>query len=326
MIPAVHAPRAPTLVEYSGSEQPRPAHDVVLAACDMDVKIEAGLATIETRERFANHGNVATAAAYEFDLPVSAKIVGVSARVNGSSEVGVAVPTGYNTDAVADAEVLGADPVVVQLDSAGDARTTAPTLQPIGTNDELLVTTTWIVPATVRNGALRVGDARPRLRRPRCHVPRHRQACDRRPGGATVARIVRSPARRSAAAAPRPARWATSRRRDRRRARVRAPRAASIVDPAPRRCSATAGPASWSPSSRRPLKVDHGMLRAPRDAACTLIDEKCSRSMDMIGAAAIGKVVDAVAAALPTGTELDAIVYDRTATRVQHRRVWATCG
>src|SRR5262249_10474521 len=71
---------------------------------------------------------------------------------DGGNEVGLAVPAGFGTEAVSDADVLGADPVVVQL--VGDSHYRA-TLEPIAASHEVVLTTTWIVATTVRNGALR---------------------------------------------------------------------------------------------------------------------------------------------------------------------------
>src|SRR5690242_1461291 len=96
---------AATLVECRCTEAPQPAQDIVEAACDMDVKITAGVTAVETRQRFSNRGLVATAAAYEMDLPAGAKIVGVSLR-GESSETGLAVSATAGTELVTDPDVL----------------------------------------------------------------------------------------------------------------------------------------------------------------------------------------------------------------------------
>src|SRR5262249_32136679 len=150
LVPALT--QAATLVEYSGSEAPRPSQDVVEAACDMDVKITAGVASVETRQRFSNRGLVATAAAYEMDLPAGARGVGLALR-GDSNETGIAVSATSGTELVTDPEVLGADGAAVQL--VGDSHYRI-TLQPIEPGREVVLSTTYIVTTTVRNGALRV--------------------------------------------------------------------------------------------------------------------------------------------------------------------------
>ena len=69
---------APSLEEYGADAAPRPLHQLVPSACEVDVELRGAVASVELRQRIANPGPRALAASYEFELPRGAALIGAT--------------------------------------------------------------------------------------------------------------------------------------------------------------------------------------------------------------------------------------------------------
>ncbi len=299
------AARADTLFELTAHAPPRAASRVIETACEVEVEIRGGVATVELRQHLENTGTTAVAAAYEQAVPADGVMIGATLRDgSGPEAAALAVAHGFATAVVRDGDVIGVDPLVLEpVDSDDDYARYRATLQPIDVGHAVVLTTRWTTAVTIDGGALRITvpgrGANGQL--PACHGNVRAAAGP----GATIARVHVGNGVGSGAAAtfsledtaiaidaelafvrPEPLAW--TQRED--LGGGWAGELVTVVAP-PARTSA--------PVARRAMFVVDG-----------------SRSMAMIGPGAIGQIVDAVAAALPAGTQLDAIVYDRTAARV----------
>jgi len=268
-------------------------------ACDLDVELRGGIADVEVREHLSDPGDQPRALALELELPAGATIVGF-ARDRGDA---LAVPASAEATLVGDRGVLDVDPAFVTAlpdTAAGHARFRA-VLQPgaeRGAWDTTIVTR-WTAPVEIAGGALRLV------------LPGHRvvplAACrgvvHATPGpGATIDRIRVDDAETAGRAAtftlgaddvaitatmafarPEPLVWSTTE-----------PLPGGFVA---RAVTVVAPPGH--PAPRRALLV---------------IDS--SRSMDLIGGPAIARVVAAIGGALPAGSEVEAITFDRMPARV----------
>ena len=305
-VAAPGAARADALLELAAHGPPRPASQLTESACEVDVELRGGLATVELRQHLVNLGDAPVAAGYELAIGEGATLVGATLR-DGAGPAGVAIGvlTGFTTTVVHDGGVLGADPLLVQsIDRTAEGRPRfRATLQAIGAAHAVVLATRWAVPASIEGGALHLvvpGRAaegqlpacRGTIRAaggPGASVARVRVGRSAGTGGAATFTLGDEDVAIDAELAfhgTEPLVW--TQRED-----LGAGWASELV-------TVLAPPArALAPAARRAMFVIDG-----------------SRSMDMVGTATIGKVVDAAAAALPRGTELDAIVYDRTATRV----------
>ncbi len=305
-VAAPGAARADALLELAAHGAPRPASQLAESACEVDVEIRGGLATVELRQHLANLGDAPVAAGYELAIGEGATLVGATLRDGAGPEgVAIGVPAGFSTTVVHDGGVLGADPLLVQaidLTAEGRPRFRA-TLQAIGVGHAVVLTTRWAVPVTIEGGALHLAvpgraaegqltTCRGTIRAaggPGASVARVRVGRSAGTGGAATFTLGDEDVAIDAELAfhgTEPLVW--TQRED-----LGAGWASELV-------TVLAPPArALAPAARRAMFVIDG-----------------SRSMDMVGAAAIAKVVDAAAAALSPGTELDAVVYDRTAARV----------
>jgi hypothetical protein len=299
------AARADALFDVAGHGPPGPASTVVETACEVDVDIHGGLATVEMRQHLANSGGGAMGAAYELVVPIGATLVGATLRDGSAPEaIALGVATGFQTMVARDGDVVGSDPLLLEsIDSADDGRPRyRATLQPIDVARAVVLTTRWATAVTLDAGALRVTipgrDANGAL--PACH------GTVRAAGGpgATVAHL-----RAGKTVSTGSATFALD--------DADVPIAAELAFARPE-------PLVWT--QREDLGDGFAaelvtVLAPPAHASGTLARRALfvidgSRSMAMIGPAAVGKIVDAVAAAFAPGTQLDAILYDRTAARV----------
>ena len=303
---ALAGARADALLERPAHGSPRPVSQLVETACEVDVDVQGGLSTVELRQHLANVGGEPVAAGYELAIGDGATLVGATVRDGaGPAAHAIGVPAGFTTTVVHDGGALGADPLLVQaLDTTAEGRPRfRATLQAVGVAHAVVLTTRWAAPATVEGGALRVvipgrasegqlptcrGTVRA-VGGPGASVARVRIGSGAGTGEAVTFALGDDDVTIDAELAFRgPESLVWTQRED-----LGGGWASELV-------TVLAPPArALAPAARRAMFVIDG-----------------SRSMDMIGAAAVGKVVDAVAAALPPGTELDAIVYDRMATRV----------
>ena len=289
--------QATTFEEYASGVAARPAWQLYEAACDLEVELRGAVATVELRQRVVNPGPQAMAAIYEFDLPSGAVVTSFAVRVRGGVESALAVPTTFRTAEIDSPDVLGADPAMLR--KVGDLHEI--TIQPIEPDHELVLITKYTTLAVPRAGALRLvmpGRSAPKL-----------AACKGNfrttPGpGVTVKRIRVAGAEVGTRSA--------------------APFVVDTKDVAIDVDVEVTGkePVLWSQT--QPLadgwNASLVTVLAPRVKATGarrvvfVIDG--SRSMELVGRHQVGKVVKALGSALPAGAEVEAIVYDRTATRV----------
>jgi hypothetical protein len=295
-----------SLDEYGGGAAPHPAHQLVSAACDVDVELRGAVATVELREHIANPGPVALAARYEFDLPRGAALIGAAIQQGGAVQPALAVPAQFSTTLVDASGALGADPVVVQAVPGGGEPRYRAVIQPLAPGRELSLILRYATTGELRGGAL--------------HLVL--------PGRPTDAGFA--PCRGAVRATPGPG----ARVKDLRIAGTDAgakPTAAFTVAAAPVAIDlelALTGtdPIVWTQTeglgggwSATLVTVIAPLVRAPAipsDARRALFVLDASRSMELVGRSRVAQVVHAVASALPLGTVVDAILYDRTAARV----------
>ncbi|HWO25163.1 MAG TPA: VWA domain-containing protein [Kofleriaceae bacterium] len=287
--------------EYGAGIPQRPAEQLREASCEIDVELRGAVAVVEQRQRIANPSAAPLAASLEQELPAGAQVTGLSLREGGAAAATAALPVDAESPSL-----RGAAPGVDGVDPAFGARLPGGgfhvILQPITPGRDVLVTTRYVAPALPRAGGLRLvlpgraseGGAAP------C-----KGTVRATPGpGATVRKIRVGSAEAAGAAAPlalgdkdvaihvelaiasaQPLAWVQTQ-----------PLAdgwsASLV-------TVLGPPQVKSASSRRVVFVIDG-----------------SRSMDLVGRHHVTKLVSRIGAALPAGSEVEAILYDRSAARV----------
>ena len=288
--------------EYGAGTSQRPADQLQELACELDLELRGAVWIAELRQRIGNPGVTPLAASLEHELPAGAQVLGLSIRERGAAAATAALPV----DA-ASPSIRGGTPGVDGFDPALGVRLPGGgyqvILQPIAPGRDVLVTTRYVAPAEPRGGGLRL------VLPGRDGVP-GAAACKgtvrATPGpGATVRRIrvggVEAAGGRPAAialgagdlavhvelaiAGDRPLAWVQTQ-----------PLAdgwsASLV-------TVLGPPQVKSASNRRVVFVIDG-----------------SRSMDLVGRHNVVKLVSRIGAALPAGSEIEAILYDRGAARV----------
>jgi hypothetical protein len=287
--------------EYGAGISQRPAEQLREAACELDVELRGAVAVVELRQRIANPGASDLAASLEHELPAGAQVIGLAVREGGAKAAAAALPVDATSPSI-----RGATPGIEGVDPAFGARLPGGgyhvILQPIAAGRDVLVTTRYVAPALPRAGGLR-------LVLPGRAGVTGAAACKgtvrATPGpGAAVRKIRVGDAEAAGAAAPlalgaqdvaihvelaiagaQPIAWVQTQ-----------PLAdgwsASLV-------TVLGPPQVKSASSRRVVFVIDG-----------------SRSMDLVGRHHVTKLVSRVGAALPAGSEVEAVIYDRQAARV----------
>jgi hypothetical protein len=269
------------------------AEDIVETACEIDIQLHGTVAEVQQTEHFANGGAKRLAAAVDLALPDGARIISASQRREaGPALPALPVPATAETKPVEDAGVLGADPVSVT--QAGASYQIV--VQPIDPGRQVAVSVRWTAIAEVRSGAIRLvlpGRADPKL------APCHGNVRAAAGPGARVTRVH----------AP-----------DKDQVRI----ADADVTVSADLAFAGKQPVLW----RQAEDLGDGwtaqaltVIAPPAKATATLprrvllvIDT--SRSMQLVGSHVIKKLLAALETALPAGTELEAIAYDRTAARL----------
>jgi Mg-chelatase subunit ChlD len=293
----------PALDEYGAGAAPGPFQQLVQTGCEVDVELRGAAATVELRQRIVNPGPGALAASYEFELPQGAALIGAAIELDGAPEPAIAVPAQFSTTAVDSAGVLGPDPLIVVAVPTGGAPRYRAVIQPIGPGHEIALTTRYATVAELFGGGLHlVLPGRPS----EAGFAACRGAVRATPGpGARVAGI------RITGTAPSPRQTAAF--------TLGVAPAAIDVDLA----LASAAPIVWTQTenlgvgwSATLVTVVAPPARARTGDSRALFVIDGSRSMELVGAQRVVQVMRAAAAALPSGTEVDAIVYDRTAARV----------
>ncbi|MCW5805484.1 MAG: VWA domain-containing protein [Deltaproteobacteria bacterium] len=286
------------LEEYSPHIEPRPSSQLYEAACDADITVAGAVATVEMRQRIVNPGPEAMAASYEFTLPAGAVITGAAVKADAA----LAVPAKAPAVHAGNADVLGADPLVVRA-VPGQADRYQAILQPLEPGHDAALAIRYALIAEPRAGALRmvfpahVTDGKMTVCRANLRAT---------PGpGATITNVrvggintgkggaaafvmdgkdVVVDLDLDAGGAKEPLVWTQTQ---------------PLADGWSASLVTVIGPRVKAAGARRVVFLVDG-----------------SRSMELVGRANVGKVVKALGAALPSGAEVEAILFDRTATRV----------
>ena len=262
-------------------------------SCEIDVQFRGAVVEGELRQHLANTAAVPIAALGELALPANARLVGFAVQHDhGVFEQALVVPSRMTTEHVTSDQVLGADPALVTALPDDRFRIL---LQPLEPESELTVITRWTTLADIHGGALHVvlpgGE--------HCRGTVHASAGP----GASIARILvdNQPVSNHATA----------------------PLVLGATDTdlaAELRFKSTrplvwtqTEPAGDGTSAQAITIVAPSPKLAPRRVVF-VVDG--SRSMELVGAHVVKRVVATIAKSLPAGTELDAIVFDRTPTRV----------
>lgn len=283
--------------EYAQGDSPRPLDQLTESACDIDLSLRGAIAEVEMRQRLANPGPALLAATSILELPPGAQLVEVAAQPDRKkTERSIVVDSAITSDLVESEAVLGPDPLLATALAPLDGHPRFRLIvQPIEPEHDTTITARWLVAGELRDGEIRVTlPAHPGLP---CRVFVHAT-----PGpGAKVARIRFDGV---------DAGGTTYELRDR------------DLTVAVELAFARRHPVVWTQTeslgngyTARALTVaTPGVRLVGARRAILVIDG--SRSMELVGRHDVKKVVRAIAGALPQGSELDAIFYDRTAARV----------
>jgi hypothetical protein len=287
--------------EYSVADQLRPATQLVESGCDMAVELRGAIAEVTVQQKLTNPGPTALAAMTELELPAGAQLIGVTAqRGRGKAASAISVPSSVSTLRVDASSTITADPVLVTALPSRDTRARfRVVVQPLEAEQELTVGTRWTAVAELREGAIKLVLPGRRGDLP-CHGIVHvatgpGASIDRIRVGATDAG-TRSTATfdhgktdtvLSAVLAFRkqvPVVWTQSQ---------------SLGDGWSAQAITVVTPVVRSVSARRALLMVDG-----------------SRSMELVGRHNVKRLVREIGSALPSGAEIEAIVFDRTPRRV----------
>lgn len=287
--------------EYSEALPLRPATQLVESACDINVELHGAIAEVTVQQRLANPGPAALGATMELDLPGGAQLVGVTAqRGRAKPESAVAVDSTLATETLKPGAALGADPVLVTALQPRDGRERYRVIvQPLDAEQEITIGTRWTAIAELRDGSIKL--VLPGRRSDAiCHGLVHAAAGP----GASIERIRIGHAEAGARATatfdhgaadteltavlafkrPTPVVWTQS---------------TPLGDGWLAQAITVVTPAIRSVSARRVL---------------FLVD--ASRSMELVGRHHVKRLVHEIGSALPAGAEVEAIAFDRTATRI----------
>lgn len=283
-----------TLLEYDANLPPVPATRISEMSCELDVQLRGAVATGELRQRLASQGP-GLAASYELDLPAGATITGFSA----AGVRAVPVPGEFRSVGVDERPMFGADPAVLVARHEGATSQYAIRVQPFARSVDL--TTRFTMLAEIRAGALRLvlpGRSGAQLTACRATV-----RATGGPGASIGAIALDGVATKGATAS-------------------------FVIGSKPVTLDASlvfAGnvPVAWTQSeplagglTATALTVVAPRVRAalqPTRRALFVID--ASRSMELVGRQRVSEVLRAIAGALPAGTPLEAIAFDRSAAR-----------
>ncbi|HEY5945839.1 MAG TPA: VWA domain-containing protein [Kofleriaceae bacterium] len=283
--------------EYDTPASLRPATQLVESACDLEVTLRGAIAEVEQRVRLTNPGPSALAATTELVLPDRAELVGLEVKQGSrAAQPAIAVPASFASDRVSSPAVLGADPALLHALPPRDGRPRFRLiLQPLASEQDTTITTRWIRAADLRGGALHL--SLPGREGKPCRGSIHAQ-----PGpGVSIAR-VRVAGKESAT----------------RTFSLEAVDLALDVDLAFKRNE----PVVWTQTESlgdgwlaQAITVVTPPARAIAAKRVLFVIDG-SRSMELVGRHRVKQIVHTLAGVLPRGTDVDAIIYDRAATRV----------
>ena len=284
--------------EYGTTTRLRPVSQLVEAACDVDVTFHGAIVQVEQRQRLANPGPEALAATTDFTLPAGAQLIGVELQQAGARYVAaLSVRAPLTSERVSSAAVLGADPAVVTaLEPADNGRPRFRAIvQPIAADTDATLAIRWSRVADLQGGAMRL--VLPARAGKPCRGTVHAK-----PGpGASVGRVRMAGVEVSArtfvlesADLPIEIELAWARTEP-----VVWTQTESLGDGLTAQAITIIAPVKKALSARRALFVIDG-----------------SRSMELVGRHHVKRLVHAIGAALPQTMSVEAIVYDRTPSRV----------
>ncbi len=284
---------ATSFEEYGAGVQPRAAEQLTEASCDVTVDLRGVVASVELTQRIANAKGKELASLHRFTLPKGAAVTSFSVKADKA----VPVAATFRSELVESAGVLGADPAVLRKVGDDEYEILA---QPFA--GELVLTTKYAMLAVTRSSTLRV-------------VLPGRVAAAKL---ATCKGVIR--------ATPGPSTAVTAFRVDNAIVGNRASAGFSlgVKDVAIDVELAISGnaPVVWqqaqalSDGTTATLVTVLGPLVRAAAARKVVLLIDVSRSMDLVGRPNVVKVVKALLGALPAGSEIEAILFDRTATRV----------
>jgi Mg-chelatase subunit ChlD len=287
--------------EYSDAEPLRPATQLVESACDMTVELRGAIAEVTVQQRLTNPGPASLAATMDFDLPGSAQLIGVTAQLGRAKpENAVAVDALTLTEKRKPGATLGADPVMVQARSPRDGHQRFRMIvQPFDAEQEIVLATRWTAIAELRDGSIKLvlpgrGAGAP------CHGLVHAAAGP----GTSIERIRIGSAERGA------------------RATATFEHAAADTELTAVLAFKRQVPAVWTQSTSlgdgwiaQAITVVTPAVRSV-SARRVLFVVDSSRSMELVGRHNVKRLVREIGGALPAGSEVEAIAFDRTASRI----------
>jgi hypothetical protein len=288
-------------LEYSSAQPVQPATQLVESSCELNVELHGALAEVTVSQRLTNPGPAALAATMDFDLPSGAQLIGVTAQRRGAkTATAVAIPALHLTEKLAAGATLGSDPLLVLARPPRDGherfRMIVQTLDP---EQDIVIGTRWTAVAELRDGSIKLVLPGRHADAP-CHGLVHAAAGP----GASIERIRVNHVERG----PRTTATFEHAAADTELTAVLGfKRAAPVVwtqsmplgDGWIAQAITVVTPAVKSVSARRVLFVVDG-----------------SRSMELVGRHNVRRLVHEIGGALPAGAEVEAVVFDRTASRV----------
>jgi hypothetical protein len=275
----------PMLYEWNAATPRRPAEQLRLGACTIDATFHGAIGEFELRQKIANPTASELASAFEVGLVPSATLIGVA--VDRATSIGVAVnpPTELRDSP----DVLGADPAIaISLGSRYRV-----IMKPLASEREVTLALRWTQVADIHDGAL------------------HARVLGRPDGVSCLVTTKIEAVPGATAKAPPVFTLSTD----------------DVVIDVPLAISGKA-PIAWLASTdlgdgkvARALTMLAPALRTDTGPRRALFVIDTSRSMELVGRGNVRRLVAAVASALPQGSELEAVLFDRSAERVLN--AWA---
>jgi len=283
LMPALAA-ADPMLYEWNAATPRRAAEQLHLGACAIDATFHGAIADFELRQHIANPSAAELASAFELALPQGAKLIGVA--IDRATSVGVPV----NSPAMAreSTDILGGDPAIATHVGTDDRERELyrVIMKPLASEREVTLALRWTQVAEIRDGAL------------------HARVLGRPDGVSCVVTTKAAAVANATLKAPPVFTMSTD----------------DVVIEVPVKITA---PVAWLASTdlgdgkvARALTVLAPAARAETGPHRAVFVIDTSRSMELVGRGTVRKLVAAVAAALPQGSEIEAVLFDRKAERV----------
>lgn len=285
--------------EYAAGVAARPAERLVEASCTLDIQLRGAVATFELRQRIVNRSNDTLAGRLELPLPPAGRVTYFAWKQRGAVEVALPVRADSPTVTGGSPGIVGVDPATL---FAGTGDRYSIVMQPLAPADEAILTTRFVALAQPGGSGLA-------LQLPSRQAVSGLTACTASlqvsPGPGATVQHVRIGERLVKSA---------------RATFVHADRDVTLFA-----ALAIAGtqPIAWSQSQRLAdgqhatlLTVLGPVVPARGGPRRVVFVVDGSRSMDLVGRQHVTALVERIAKSLPSGSEIEAIVYDRKAARV----------